>query len=222
MQISGAIYVVAPPLFISYPLRKRPLRFALALGAIILAAGLMTGMSQNLLSAQRNFFGVVRVINDPQRQVHSFLHGSTVHGRQNTVPERRCEPLFLLPSGRPARSHLFADRKIAARSEHRCHRTRHRRHGLLTRAPISIGPFTRSIPRSCQSRGRRSISVISTSVRRRRSTSCSGDARLQMHSAPDRVYDVIVLDAFSSDAIPIHLVTQQALDLYLAKVKPAA
>ena len=47
-----------------------------------------------------------------------------------------------------------------------------------------------------------------------------GDARLQMHAAPDRVYDVIVLDAFSSDAIPIHLVTQQALDLYLAKVKP--
>jgi len=47
-----------------------------------------------------------------------------------------------------------------------------------------------------------------------------GDARLQLHSAPDHGYDVLVLDAFSSDAIPVHLMTQQALDLYLSKVAP--
>jgi hypothetical protein len=43
---------------------------------------------------------------------------------------------------------------------------------------------------------------------------------LKLHSAPDRAYDVLVLDAFSSDAIPIHLITQQALDLYLTKLAP--
>jgi len=47
-----------------------------------------------------------------------------------------------------------------------------------------------------------------------------GDARLKLHSAQDHSYDLLVLDAFSSDAIPIHLMTQQALDLYLSKLAP--
>ena len=45
-----------------------------------------------------------------------------------------------------------------------------------------------------------------------------GDARLKLQEAPDASYGLIVLDAFSSDAIPIHLITQQALDLYLSKL----
>ena len=47
-----------------------------------------------------------------------------------------------------------------------------------------------------------------------------GDARLSLRSAPDSFYDMIILDAFSSDAIPIHLVTREAIRLYLAKLKP--
>src|SRR5205085_11221381 len=47
-----------------------------------------------------------------------------------------------------------------------------------------------------------------------------GDARLKLHGAPDRAYDMLVLDAFSSDAIPVHLITQQAVDLYLSKLAP--
>jgi hypothetical protein len=219
MQVSGAIYVVAPPLFISYPLRKRPIRFALALGAVILAAGLMTGMSQNLLTAQRNFFGVVRVINDPQRQVHSFLHGSTVHGRQNTVPERRCEPLSYYHQDGPLgrifgqieKSHPAANIGVIglgiggttayARAD------QHWTFYEINPAVVSVARTTEyfSYLNEC---AKAPVDVV------------LGDARLQMHAAPDRVYDVIVLDAFSSDAIPIHLVTQQALDLYLSKVKP--
>jgi hypothetical protein len=45
-----------------------------------------------------------------------------------------------------------------------------------------------------------------------------GDARLNLQSGKDAQYGLIVLDAFSSDAIPVHLVTQEALDLYLSKL----
>jgi spermidine synthase len=45
-----------------------------------------------------------------------------------------------------------------------------------------------------------------------------GDARLNLQSAAEGYYGLIVLDAFSSDAIPVHLMTQQALDLYLSKL----
>ena len=45
-----------------------------------------------------------------------------------------------------------------------------------------------------------------------------GDARLKLQDAPTGSYGLIVLDAFSSDAIPVHLVTKQTLDLYLSKL----
>ena len=47
-----------------------------------------------------------------------------------------------------------------------------------------------------------------------------GDARLSLTHTPDQHYDVLVVDAFSSDAIPVHLMTQQGIDLFLKKTKP--
>jgi hypothetical protein len=47
-----------------------------------------------------------------------------------------------------------------------------------------------------------------------------GDARLTLEEAPDGAYDLIVVDAFSSDAIPVHLLTREAMALYLRKLSP--
>jgi spermidine synthase len=47
-----------------------------------------------------------------------------------------------------------------------------------------------------------------------------GDARLSLQAAPPNSYDVLVMDVFSSDAIPMHLMTREALRLYLSKLKP--
>jgi len=47
-----------------------------------------------------------------------------------------------------------------------------------------------------------------------------GDARLTLEEAPDASYDVIIVDAFSSDAIPIHLLTREAMAIYLKKIVP--
>jgi hypothetical protein len=47
-----------------------------------------------------------------------------------------------------------------------------------------------------------------------------GDARLKLHSAADQSYDLIVLDAFSGDMIPMHLMTREALALYMRKLVP--
>jgi hypothetical protein len=45
-----------------------------------------------------------------------------------------------------------------------------------------------------------------------------GDARLRLREAPPKEYGLIVMDAFSSDSIPTHLLTREALDLYLSKL----
>jgi spermidine synthase len=47
-----------------------------------------------------------------------------------------------------------------------------------------------------------------------------GDARLTVEKAPPGYYDIIILDAFSSDAIPVHLITREAVNLYFSKLRP--
>jgi spermidine synthase len=47
-----------------------------------------------------------------------------------------------------------------------------------------------------------------------------GDARVSLAAAADGEFDLIVLDAFSSDAIPAHLITREAVQLYLQKLGP--
>ena len=47
-----------------------------------------------------------------------------------------------------------------------------------------------------------------------------GDARLTMAKEANDSFDLIIVDAFSSDAVPVHLMTAEALRLYLDKVKP--
>ena len=219
IQMSGSLFIVAVPLFVSYPLRKRPLRFALSLAAVILAAGLMGGARSSTLHSERNFFGVLRVMNNQDLKLHSFLHGSTVHGRQSTSPDRRCEPLSYYhregPLGRIfaqfEASHAGANVGII---------------GLGTGATASysqpnerwtfyeINPAVVSVARS-----REYFSYLSDCAKAPVEV-VLGDARLKLHDAPDRSYDLLVLDAFSSDAIPVHLMTQQALDLYLSKLAP--
>ena len=47
-----------------------------------------------------------------------------------------------------------------------------------------------------------------------------GDARLTFAREPDGVYDLIIVDAYSSDAIPIHLATEEAMEIYKSKLAP--
>ena len=47
-----------------------------------------------------------------------------------------------------------------------------------------------------------------------------GDARLTMEREAPQQYDVLAIDAFSSDAIPVHLITREAMAIYLKHIKP--
>ena len=47
-----------------------------------------------------------------------------------------------------------------------------------------------------------------------------GDARISLANQADGIHDVLVIDAFSSDAIPVHLLTREAMTLYVRKLAP--
>ena len=220
MQLQGSVFAVALPLLVAYPLRKRPLRFALSLGAVVLAAAMVLGIGRTTLHAERNFFGVLRVLGDDDRELHSFLHGSTVHGRQNTTLDHRCEALSYYHREGPL-GRIFTNFRAG-----RCPDLKIAIIGLGTGATISyaqpheswtfyeINPAVASIAKSPQ------YFTYLTDCAAAPVDIILGDARLKLHDARDKSYDLLVLDAFSSDAIPVHLMTQQALDLYLSKLAP--
>ena len=216
-KLSGLLVVLAVPLFVSYPFRRRPLRFALALGAVMLGSGFVTGANTQTIHRERNFFGVLRVTNDGDASLHSLYHGSTIHGRESMVAEGRCEPLSYYrrdgPLGRifvhfesqPANLNVaivgLGAGAAAAYSKPNERWTFYE----INPAVVSIARDKRyfSYLGEC---AKAPIDVV------------LGDARLKLRDAPTAGYGLIVIDAFSSDAIPVHLLTQEALDLYLTKL----
>jgi hypothetical protein len=212
--------VVGVPLVLAYLLRRRPLRFALALGAIISGSAVYRALDTRTLLTERNFFGTLRVTQDAGSDVHWLYHGTTIHGRQSTQLSKQCEPLSYYHRTGPLASVFSAFDS---------------RPGSVNVAVVGLGTgATVSYARAGE---RWTFYEINPAVLRVAETPdyftylsyCAsrvpvqivlGDARLRLADAPAGTYGLIVLDAFSSDAIPVHLMTLEALDLYLSKLAP--
>lgn len=215
-NVRALLALVVPIVFLA---RKRPLRFALSLAAIVLVGAIIGSISQNTLRAERNFFGVLRVVEDPSEKIHWLFHGSTNHGRQSTNPERQCEALSYFHRTGPIGQVFTSFRELPVVKNVAVI-------GLGTGATAvytkpndnwtfyEINPAVVDIARDAKY-----FSYLSQCAAAPVSI-VLGDARLKLQEAPEAGYGMIVLDAFSSDAIPIHLITQEALDLYLSKLAP--
>jgi SAM-dependent methyltransferase len=211
------VYLV--PALLCYSFVERPVRFALGLGAIV-AAGLLAPLSpSSLIHVERNFFGVLRVTDDRIERFHVLVHGNTIHGRQSLDPEDRREPTSYYHRRGPL-GQVFtvlddasSSSRVAAVGLGAGVMAAYARPGdqwtfyEIDPGAIAIArderyfTFLRDSPASA-------LAIV------------PGDARLRLREAPERAYDLIVLDAFSSDSIPIHLVTREALALYLEKLAP--
>ena len=197
---------------------RRPLRFALGLAALLLAGSVYRGEEGQLLYAERSFFGVSRVTREPSGQYHMLMHGTTLHGMQALAPSRRREPLtYFHPSGPlgqffaavdgPASRQAVAVVGLGAGSL-ACYGKPHQRWTFYEIDPtvlrIAANTAYFTFLKDCPPR---SFVIL-------------GDARLTLLRAPDAAYDLIILDAYSSDAPPMHLLTLDALHLYLTKLAP--
>jgi hypothetical protein len=196
---------------------RRPLRFGLGIGAILLAATTYQGEEGRLLYAERTFFGVHRVTLDPAGRYRLLLHGTTLHGMQSLDPARRQEPLAYYSADGPV-AQVFAafragdaPRSVAVvglgTGSIACHGARDQRWRFYEIDPaverIARDPRHFTFLHDCPPR----VEVV------------LGDARLALETARER-YGLIVLDAYSSDAPPVHLLTREALRLYLERLAP--
>jgi len=196
--------------------QRHPIRFALGVAAIFIGAALGRGADQTLLFKGRSFFGVYRVMMYPKTR--ALQNGTTTHGGQSIYPELATEPLTYYhrdgPLGQAFTSLMQKnpDRRVAivglGTGTIACYGRSNETWTFYEIDPmierIAFNPKYFTYLRDCPPAKRIVL----------------GDARLSMQQAPDSSYDFIILDAFSSDAIPVHLMTREALQLYLRKLAP--
>jgi hypothetical protein len=213
----GQVLIFGAPAMLVYRFVKRPVRFGLGLVAILVAGHFYTSVLGRSLLVDRNFFGVLRVTVDDNGQYRQLVHGHTLHGRQSLRPLQSAEPLAYYYRTGPI-GQVFDSFNSAVTNS--------------TVAIVGLGAGSlASYGRTGQdwtfyeinpaveriARDPRYFTLLSQSAASKLSV-VLGDARLRLAEAPDGHYRLIVLDAFSSDAIPIHLVTREALALYLSKL----
>ncbi|MGO8903300.1 MAG: spermidine synthase [Isosphaeraceae bacterium] len=202
---------------VCYAFKDRPVRFGLGLGAVLLVAGTYTSSYGRVLYQHRSYFGVLRVAYVASGNFNRLIHGHTLHGQQSLDPERRLEPLTYYHRTGPIGQVFEVLRTRDPGSDVAlvglgagslaCYAEPGQRMTFF-----EIDPVVAKIARD-----RRYFTFLDDS----RAASIAvvlGDARLRLNDAPDHAYGLIVLDAFSSDAIPTHLLTREALQLYRAKL----
>ncbi len=221
------IVVVAIPVMMLMYYIRRPALFAAALGLILVLEQFDVGANQNVIHRARSFFGAHSVVEDTARpdpetgeqlpRYRRLLHGTTQHGCQSLDKNRQCEPLQYYHFTGPLGQIFSAFQPSAGRTDQvaiiglgtgaaACY-AQDDRHITF----YEVDPVVKQVAETPEY-----FSYLSNCGR----ANCSiqlGDGRL-MIAASKRPYDLIVLDAFSSDAIPTHLLTREAIQLYFRKL----
>jgi len=207
------IYGVTGVLSLSFA--YRPIRFGLGIVALLVIAQAFPPPHGQILYADRSFFGAYRAIYDPNGNRFALLHGTTVHGAQSANESMRLQPPSYYHRTGPAGQVLRTEARSGTTSNIAvvglgtgalaCHGARSQKFTFY-----EIDPLVEKIARDdrwftylrdCPPK----IEVV------------IGDARRSLVNAADRQYQLLVLDAFSSDLIPVHLLTREAVALYLSK-----
>jgi hypothetical protein len=195
-------------------------------GTVVVGFAVLIVTEQQRTDSIRSFFGVNKITDSKDGRFRNLVHGTTVHGAQRLRNDDGTEV-----TGEPEPlTYYFTGGAIADGID----AVRQARGGRLgTVAAIGVG--TGSL--ACQMRAGEDwtfyeidpqvVRMATDPARFGFFSACApdarfvlGDARLTLADAADGSLDLIVVDAFSSDAIPIHLMTIEAIGVYLAKLTP--
>lgn len=218
-NLRGHLMAIGLMTLIFYPFHLKKSNWVIGLSLIFMLGQFSLNNLGGILYTERSFFGVNRVIqyeNEIGGKYHSLLHGTTMHGKQSLAPQRRYEPLSYFQVDSPI-GQFFASVNPEKLSQVAVL-------GLGVGTLITyaqpgqkwtfyeIDPTIEKIARNPRyftflQDAKAPYQVI------------LGDGRIQLEKVPDRTYDLLIMDAFSSDSIPVHLVTKEAFQLYFSKLK---
>jgi hypothetical protein len=161
-----------------------------------------------LLAAERDFFGVLRV--RQSGALRTMTHGSTLHGVQRTAP----------PSPTPG-TYYHPDTPMGAAV---AHASDHARIAIVGLGTGSLAALTRpgqsltfhELDPAVEPMARRWFTFLRDA--RGDVNVVDGDARLTLARAPRAAHELLIIDAFTSDAIPVHLLTVEAVAMYMQRL----
>jgi spermidine synthase len=210
---------------INFFFRKKTLAYASLTGVIIILSVNLHGLSSNTVYQKRSFFGVFSVrdvwIYDKElawKETHELYHGTTKHGAQFVAQHLQTMPTMYYSRPGPM-GQLFKEfdsqnqnwtigvvglgaGALVCYAKPQQHWTMYEIDPLVIK--IAQNPeYFHYLPQC----GKNLIMKV-------------GDARLSIAQEPNQKFDLLMMDAFSSDSVPTHLLTQEALQLYFAKLKP--
>ena len=201
---------------LSLSLSRRPLRFGLAIGAIFLASLVISAQGGRVLDRERSFFGIYRVVASEHGTLHELYSGTTLHGAERMQGSR---PGVLSYYGRAGP----AGQAFAALP------------ASTTQRVAAVGLGAGSL--ACLQRPGSQLTffeidpaVVRIARNPRHFTFLShcpvrpaviiGDGRRALAREPPGRFGLVVIDAFNSDAIPLHLITRQAIEVYRSRTTP--
>ena len=210
---------------LSYAFRSRPVSLAFLTGIILFfTLGIQNLISNNLFQ-ERSFFGVFSVResvlldeNNQPEKYHELFHGTTKHGAQRLATHLQTTPLTYYSRPGPM-GQLFEvydnqtqNWEIGAvglgAGALVCYAKKQQHWTLYEIDPLVIdiaqNPKYFTYLKRCS----------------KNKTIIVGDARLSLANENDQKFDLLIMDAFSSDSVPTHLLTQEAIKLYFTKLKP--
>ncbi len=195
----------------------------LALIAVFLLCGLFVWKNgEDVLFAKRSFFGVLEAQMSKDGRFVEMVHGNTLHGRMKAEPQNPPIPLSYYHSSGGIAKALFAVQSLPLETDRPreigvvglgtgsliCHRNGSERwtHYEIDRDVVLLARDARyfNFMKSCEKPDDRMV---------------IGDARLTLRKEPAALYDYLLLDAFSSNSIPVHLITKEAIALYFEKMR---
>jgi spermidine synthase len=195
---------------------KKPFLFGFGVAAMLMTIVFSTDITRDVVHRERSFFGVLTVTRESNGAFMNLYHGVTLHGRQEMSAQQRFEPIsyyhrkgpagqvFDEFSGTKRKLHIAVTGLGAGSLAAYAGPGQELHFYEIDRAikMIALNPGYFTYLNDC----RADWKII------------LGDARLTMEKAPPHYYGIILLDAFSSDAIPVHLITKEAVNLYFSKL----
>ena len=214
-------WLLVLPILAAFWMRDRAPMFVVLSLTLALAAHALSPR-ENLIEAERGFFGVLRLTHvtvPGLGEARLLAHGTTLHGAQAQDPAAHCRPLVYYAPTTPIGQVFSA---VQAR-------TQAARIGAIGMGAGTVASYVRS--GDSLRFFEIDPQVVAMAADPRRFTyihGCAdgpvdwvlGDARLTLAHEPADEFDLLLVDAFSSDSVPAHLLTVEAMRSYLAHVKP--
>ena len=218
-DLARVLLVFAIPAIVVIGFSARQVRFGTGAAVIVLLSLLPIGSQGTVLYQARDFYGVHTVLSDPAGTRHLLMDGITIHGVQLNDPDHRDIPAaYYSPTG-PAgdvfrmQSARFTGGRVGivglGSGALSCFATSSQHWTYFELDPIveriARDPRLFTYLRDCPGGG---TDVV------------IGDGRLSLAADEGSKFNVLVVDAFGSDAVPTHLLTREAIELYLSRLAP--